>query len=408
MTVYIGIDWSQSKHDVCFVDETGQALARVTLAHSVDGFHQLESGRRRLNVAAETCRVGIETAHHLLVDWLWGHGYRQVYVIPPSVVKRTRGRYRQSGARTDQSDAYLLADLLRTDRRRWQPWCPDSLLTRQLRSRVSYIGHLTRSVVRMSNRLRAVLGRYYPAALNLFSDVTTLISLEFVRAYPTPQAAAALSLDEFRAFTQRHGYRRPQQLPQRFARLQQPYPEADADTVAVFCDEAVALAGLLQVLLRAKQVALRELHELFQQHPDAPVFDSLPGAGPYLAPALLAKFGDDRRRFPTAASVQALAGTCPVTAASGKRRVVRFRWACDHEFRSIVQTWAIASLVSSTWANAYWHQVRPRCHSQSHAYRCLGNRWLAILWKCWQTRQPYDEAYHLQRRATRGKSHAQA
>ena len=408
MRVYIGIDWSQSKHDVCFVDETGTALARLTLAQSADGFHQLEVGRQRLNVAAETCLVGIETAHHLLVDWLWGHGYRQVYVIPPSVVKRMRGRYRQSGARTDQSDAYLLADLLRTDRRRLQPWCPDRVLTRQLRSRVSYIGHLTRSVVGMSNRLRAVLGRYYPAALNLFSDVTTHISLAFVREYPTPQAAWALSLDEFTAFAQRHGYRRRQQLPQRFARLQQPYPEADADTVAVFRDEAVALAGLLQVLLRAKQVALRQLHELFQQHPDAPIFDSLPGAGLYLAPALLTKFGDDRQRFPTAASVQALAGTCPVTAASGQRRVVRFRWSCDHEFRSIVQTWAITSLASSTWANAYWHQIRPRCHSQSHAYRCLANRWLAILWKCWQTRQPYDEAYHLQRRATRGKSNAQA
>ena len=65
MTVYIGIDWSQSKHDVCCVDETGKALA-----HSADGFHQLEAGRQRLGAAAETCLVGIETAHHLPVDWL--------------------------------------------------------------------------------------------------------------------------------------------------------------------------------------------------------------------------------------------------------------------------------------------------------------------------------------------------
>jgi len=35
-------------------------------------------------------------------------------------------------------------------------------------------------------------------------------------------------------------------------------------------------------------------------------------------------------------------------------------------------------------------------HSKSHAYRCLANRWLGIIWKLWQTGQVYDEAYHLQ------------
>lgn len=59
------------------------------------------------------------------------------------------------------------------------------------------------------------------------------------------------------------------------------------------------------------------------------------------------------------------------------------------------------SLGESVWANTYFEQVRPHCNSQSHAYRCLANRWLVIAWKLWQTRQPYDEAYHLERRANR-------
>jgi transposase len=54
----------------------------------------------------------------------------------------------------------------------------------------------------------------------------------------------------------------------------------------------------------------------------------------------LAKFGDDRQRFPTPSSVQALAGTCPVTERSGKRKVIKFRQACDREFRYIAQQWA--------------------------------------------------------------------
>ena len=59
------------------------------------------------------------------------------------------------------------------------------------------------------------------------------------------------------------------------------------------------------------------------------------------------------------------------------------------------------SLEQSVWANTYFEQMRPQCDSQSHAYRCLANRWLAIAWKCWQTHQPYEEAYHLKQRATR-------
>jgi hypothetical protein len=264
---------------------------------------------------------------------------------------------------------------------------------------VSLLGHLTRQSVQLSNRLRAVLWRYYPAALNVFSAVDAQISLEFVRLYSTPQHAAALTLAEFKAFAQRHHYPRPKQLPARFACLQAPQPAADRDTVCVFQGEAVQLATLLLGLVQTKTSVLKEVRHLFEQHPDAPVFGSLPGAGEVLAPALLAKFGDDRARFPTPASVQALAGTCPVTDASGKKRVIKFRKACDREFRTIVQQWAMAALTDSAWANAYWQQARPHCDSNSHAYRCLANRWLAVAWKMWQTRQPYDEAYHLQQRA---------
>ena len=161
------------------------------------------------------------------------------------------------------------------------------------------------------------------------------------------------------------------------------------------------LAGILLAQLEHKQTVLHSLAEPFAQHPDHVIFESLPGTGEYLGPALLAKFGDDRARFPTAASVQALAGTCPVTEASGKRRQVTFRHACDHEFRQIVVQWAKASLSQSVWAASYWEQLQTHCHSTSHAYRCLANRWLAVAWKCWQTRTPYDEHYHLQRHAQR-------
>ncbi len=173
----------------------------------------------------------------------------------------------------------------------------------------------------------------------------------------------------------------------------------------VYQDEAVQLANLLLQTTQTKLTALRELQALYRQHPDYSIFSSLPGAGELLGPALLAKFGDDRQRFPTPASVQALAGTCPVTDKSGKRKVIKFRKACDREWRSLSQAWAIALVnrARSPVAIAYFEQIRPRCHNRHHAYRCVANRWLAIAWKLWQTHQPYDEAYHFQQRAARSK-----
>jgi hypothetical protein len=248
-----------------------------------------------------------------------------------------------------------------------------------------------------------VLLRYYPAATQVFSSLQVQIALEFLDVYPTPQAAAALTWADFQAFAQKHGYRRPKKLPACFARLQGDFPQASLETVRVYQDEAVQLAQLLLTTVRAKNAAMRTLHTLFQQHPDQAIFASLPGAGDLLAPALLAKFGDDRRRFPIPASIQALAGTCPVTQESGKRKRVYFRRACDREFRHIAQQWAINSLDESAWAHTYWNGIRPHCQSDSHAHRCLANRWLAIAWKLWQSRTPYDEDYHLQQRAKHSK-----
>jgi transposase len=403
MSVYIGIDWSENKHDIVFINEEASILARFTIAHSAQGFAKFDATRQRLGFRLEECLVALETAHNVLIDFLWARGYREVYVVPPRVTKSRRPAYSLANAHTDQSDAYLLADLLRYDRHRLSPWRPDLVLTREMRAKVSLLLHLTKSSVRLSNRLRAVLLRYYPAALQVFSRLNAPITLAFIRSFPTPKAAAALSFDAFQAFARQHRYSQPRKLLAAFARLQTPQPCADPDIVYIYQQEALLLATLLLQAVEAKKMTLKALRDLFVQHPDYAIFDSLPGAGELLAPALLVKFGDDRQRFPSAASVQALAGTCPVTEESGKRRYVKFRHACDREFRYIATQWARHSLDQSVWANTYYHRVLPRARSKSHAQRCLANRWLAILWKLWQSRQPYDEAYHLQQCKLRSK-----
>jgi len=146
MPVYIGIDWSQAKHDVCVLNEAGGAVAQFVMPHTAEGLQMLERQRQALGVSPAECVVGIETAYTLVIDFLWSHAYEQVYVTPPSVIGGARARFRSSGARTDPSDAYMIADTLRTDRGRLQAWHLDGALTQELRRRVGLVRHLTRSI----------------------------------------------------------------------------------------------------------------------------------------------------------------------------------------------------------------------------------------------------------------------
>ncbi len=400
MQVYIGIDWSSAKHDVSVLNERGASLTRLTIPHSLAGLEQIEALRQQLDLPTADCWIGIETAHTLLIDFFWEHGYQQLYVLPPTRIKEERPKLHTSGAYNDQGDAFLIADLLRKQPESFFPWRPDGPLIQQMRRIVSLVLHLTTEITRTSNRLTSVLKRYYPAALQVFG-LDSLIAQTFLQSYPTPQAAAQLSLAEFTAFAREHGYRQPRKLPGCYARLSQPQIPASAAVVAAYAREAVVLSRLLEQQLKAKRQLVKELQELFQQHPDHGLFASLPGAGEWLAPALLAKIGEDRQRFPQAEYLQGLAGTCPVTKESGKRRTVVFRHACDHELRLIVQHWSRASVRQCDWAETYFEQVLSRGHTENQAYRYLGNRWLKILWKMWQSHQAYDEAYHLKQIALR-------
>jgi transposase len=406
MRVYIGIDWSEKKHDACFVNEKGEVIQALEIAHSPEGFVKLNKAREQCSVGAGECRVGVETSHNILIDYLVEEGYSQIYVLPPNAVKSAQGRYRQSGAKSDRSDARLIADILRVDGEKYHEWVADSPLTRQIRARVSLVEYLNKQIWQNGNRLRAALLRYYPSALEVFSTLDSPISLAWILKYPTPEEAQKVSREEFEAFAKEQHHTQPKKWAACYARLQVKRATASAETTEVYAKEAALLAQRMREMVQDKTRWLKELQKAYEGHPDYAIYHSLPAAGEYLEPALLAKMGDDRKRYPTVETVQAVAGTCPVTKQSGKSRVVTFRRACDHEFRQIVQQWAKLSIQESPWAAGYYEMVRPHCSSENEAYRKLGNRWLEVLWKLWQTREPYDERKHLSAQARRGKAKA--
>lgn len=71
--------------------------------------------------------------------------------------------------------------------------------------------------------------------------------------------------------------------------------------------------------------------------------------------------------------------------------------------RKAVDDFSRQSVKKSNWARAYYDAQIERGHGAARAYRALGNRWLSIIWKLWQTQQAYDEKIHRANRAMHGQ-----
>ena len=126
-----GVDWATDGHAVAVVDSTGRAVVEFDVTHTADGLNEL---CRRL-ATATVRRVAIERPDGPVVEALLEIGL-EVVVVSSRAVKARRTRYGTAGNKCDRSDAYVLADCLRTDGHRWRSLEPDSPATVTLRSHV--------------------------------------------------------------------------------------------------------------------------------------------------------------------------------------------------------------------------------------------------------------------------------
>jgi transposase len=398
LTHFAGHDWAKDHHDLVVVDATGQIVLDLRIADTAEGWNEL---RTRLQAFGHL-GVAIETRAGAAVERLLEAGLT-VFPVCPKATRHYRERKAPSGTKTDRLEAWALADALRTDGRDWRPLRPEDPLIQELRLLCRDEMGLIEQRTALVNQLQQALYEYYPAALEAFDDWTQPFTWTFVERFPTPQGLVRAGKRAWEKFLHTHKLYRPETCAKRldlFARA-----EAFCGSPAVTNAKsrlAVALARQLRVLQTQLDEYRRRIEELFNQHPDAGLFGSLPGLGEKLAPRLLSELGQDRQRFPDPQALQCYAGTAPVSFQSGQIRKALFRRACNKSLRATVHLWANLSRARCTWAEVYYRQKRAQGKSHACALRCLGQRWLKILWKMWQTRTGYDEQRHTQNQIQHG------
>lgn len=391
MRRFAGIDWASADHAICVIDERAKVLHRAMVAHTREGLAELVRALRKFG---NDLPIAIERPSGLLVDVLLEAGFR-VIPIHPNAVKASRPRYAAAASKTDLGDAFLLADLLRTDGHRFQPLRPNSDDTRALRALVRTRDDLVAERVGLANQLRALLDRFWPGAGAIFADVDSPIALAFLRRYPTPQSADRLGEKRLRAFLARNAYcgRRP--VPELLDRIRNAPAGLTGEAEAEASGELVlALVAVLEPLVAQIQRLTAAVEHALETHPDGVLVASFPRAGRVNAAQILAELGDDRARFVSEEHLAAEAGVAPVTKASGKSRSVAFRWACNKRLRGAITCFADNSRHASAWAAGVYQRARSRGCDHPHAIRILARAWIRVLWRCWQDRRPYDAALH--------------
>jgi transposase len=393
------VDWATETHAACVVDAGGHVVDEFTVPHTAAGLDTLCRRFDRAGVG----RVAIERPDGPVVDALLGAGL-EVVVVSSRAVKALRTRYGLAGNKADRSDAFVLADCLRTDGHRWPALRPDGPQTQALRAAVRARQALVATRVATTNQLRAHLQVAFPAAVGLFADLHSPIALRFLARFPTAAAAAWLSERRLAAWltASAYGGRTPAAELLRRLRTAPPGPHgapAAGAAAVTLCWVRVLRALVAEIATLDAQIAAQ-----LAQHPDGAIFRSLPRAGTVRAAALLAELGDCRARFPTPEALAALAGATPSTRSSGKHRAVAFRWACDKKLRYAFVDFAQDTPRANAWAERLYRTHRRLGKTHPHAARILTRAWIGIIWRCWQDRVPYDPTRHraLQRLLNQG------
>lgn len=392
---YIGIDWADRKHDISLYDCETQTVEQSVIGSQPEAIEAWVEGLRQ-RFHGKTIAIALEQKRGPLIYALCKYEFLVLFPVNPQTLSDYRRAFTPSRAKADPTDAFLLMELPIKHPEKLQAWHPGNPQLRMLQQLVENRRMLVGEKVRLTNRITDALKHYFPQVLDWFEDKDTHVFCTFLQRYPSLRAAQAVPQAELEQFFKLHHVVQTKTIHRRLEQIQ----AGVAPTHDIGIIEPLQL--LVKVLIQQLQPLLNSIAEfdakietVFATLPDSVFFAALPAAGAQLAPRLLVAFGDDRSRYASVQDLSRFSGISPVTESSGQQSWTHWRWACPTFLRQTFVEWANQTRQYSFWADAFYKLQRKKGKTHQVAIRALAFKWIRIVWRCWQNRQPYDEAKYL-------------
>ena len=394
---FVGIDWADREHAVALRQADQERIEPGVVAQKPEALDDWALGLLR-RFDGRPVAVAVELARGPLIYALMKYPHLVLYPLPPARLSHYRQSFVSSGAKDDPSDAQLILRYLCEHHAQLRPWQPDDPQTRRLRLLVEERRGFVDQRTACSNRLVACLKQYFPQALDwIGSHAYSRMACDFLLKWADLATLQRCRPQTIRKFYYAHNLRRGDVIEQRLEAIGKATPlTTDAAVIEVSAQSAQATARLLRQLVDIIAGFDQQIKAVFAAHADSPVFASLPGAGPALAPRLLCALGTDRQRFTDARELQILSGIAPVTKRSGRQCFVQRRWAAPKFLRQTFHEFAQHSLGFSVWAKAFYSLQIERGKGHHAAVRSLAFKWIRVIFACWQQHTPYDEARYME------------
>ena len=391
----IGLDRSDTKADLCLIDlRTGQHTPQ-TVQTAPEALHQWLTQLRAQYPHARVAIALEQPALNLIgflepVDWI------TLYAINPLSLQKFREAFVTSRAKDDTKDAEYLAELLLAHHAKLKAWMPEDPQTRRLQQLVAHRRAVVDERTGLTNRLQALLKQYFPQALSLCGEeLWRPLATDFLLKWPSLQKVQKTRSETITQFYYLHGSRSQKRLQQRLELIARAVPlTQDASWIDTFVLRVQLVCKELRMVVQAIKTYDQQIAQAFAAHEDHALFDSLPGAGPVLAPRLLASVGSRRERFPRCQHLQHYSAIAPVTKQSGGKRHVHRRYLCSKFLRQGFHEYAKESVLHCRWAAAFYWQQREKGSPHHTAVRALAYKWQRVIWRCWQDRTVYDDPHY--------------
>ena len=205
--LFAGVDWGSESHQVCRLDAGGAVAGERAFRHDGAGLAALCDRLVSLAGGSRAVAVAIEVPHGPVVDVLLDRGFA-VHAISPNQLDRLRDRISVAGAKDDRRDARIAAAGLRTDPHLFRQVTAGDPRVVELREWSRLAEELQQERMRLANRIRQQLWRYYPQLLELGEEVTAEWILALWTMVPTPAKAAQLREATVGRLLARHRIRR--------------------------------------------------------------------------------------------------------------------------------------------------------------------------------------------------------